>query len=75
MIWQDILFMFGQAAFTLALVPALRGRQKPPRSTCALTGLTLVAYAVAFTTLGLWWSAGSTAVCAACWLTLWGQKR
>lgn len=76
MTWQDAVIAVGQALFAAALVPALLGTQKPPRSTCALTGLTLLAFAAAYGSLDLWGSASAASVCGVLWLVLlWQQRR
>lgn len=75
MTWQDAVVAVGQALFAAALIPAVLGAQKPPRSTCALTGFTLLAFAAAYGSLALWWSAGVASICGALWLTLLWQQR
>lgn len=75
MIWQDMVFMLGQAAFAAALLPAIYGPMKPPRMTCGVTAVSLYAYVAAFFTLGLYSGAVTTLVCAVCWSILWVQKR
>ena len=74
-IWQDALLMAGGFVFVIALVPAVFAKEKPPRSTCLMTGLVLVAYTVAYATLGLWLAFASTILTAGMWLTLFFQKR
>ena len=70
MIWQDILIALGSVGFTIALVPAILGKSKPPKSTCLLTSGILYSYVLAFATLGLWYSAVTTVSTAACWTVL-----
>jgi hypothetical protein len=75
MSWQDAVIAVGQVIFVIALIPALLGQEKPPRSTCWVTGVTLASNAVALLSLGLVWSGVSMGITAACWLVLGGQWR
>ena len=59
MIWQDIVIMIACFGFAIALIPSIRGKQKPAKSSCILTIALLVAIAVCFATLGLWLSMAS----------------
>lgn len=65
--WQDLVFTFGTIVFTIALVPALRQKKYPPRSTCFLTGSMLILYIITEITLNLWLSALTTAISAIVW--------
>jgi len=47
MIWQDILMMIGGFGFALALIPSVIGKDKPEKSSCAITGGILTSYVVA----------------------------
>ena len=73
--WQDILIMLGGFGFSIALIPSVRGKQKPPRSSCVLTGVILASYCIAFVTMGLWLSTLSTSLTALMWFILLFQKR
>ena len=75
MTWQDFVLSVGQAFFALALVPAVFGLAKPPRSTGFVTGAILVLFSFTFATLNLAWSAVSSLLTGALWLWLWLQKR
>lgn len=75
MTWQDVVLGIGQFLFTLALLPALRSRAKPPRSTCVLTGGLLVLFAITYASLALWLGALACALCASAWLALAAQRR
>jgi len=74
MIWQDWLFLAGTVINAAALWPAIRGKDKPPLKTSALTGAVVAAYVVGFATLGLKVSALATAVLAVGWIILAIQK-
>lgn len=75
MIWQDVVIGIGQFVFALALVPAIVSEEKPPRSTCAMTGGLLAVFAMVYATLDLWLATLACAICATCWLVLMIQKR
>jgi hypothetical protein len=75
MTWQDGAIAACQLVFVIALVPAVLGQEKPPRSTCALTGAPLLVTATALATLELWWAASTMYACAALWWTLFFQGR
>jgi len=75
MIWQDVLMMLGGFSFSIALLPSVLGKNKPEKSSCLITGGILAFYVVAMATLGLWLSAGATALTAAMWLILLFQRR
>ena len=74
MIWQDFVIGLGQAMFAIALIPALRGTQKPPFWTCIITSITLSTFFVAFASLAFWWSAVCSSVCAVFWAVLAYQQ-
>jgi hypothetical protein len=68
--WQDFVFTFGSIGFTIALIPALRSKQKPPVSSSLLTGTFLLIFALTYVTLGLWLSVIFGTILALTWLTL-----
>lgn len=68
MIWQDWVFAVGQLIFVIALVPTVRDGPHPKPLTCWLTGITLVAFALCFATLALYWACGMTFIAASLWL-------
>ena len=73
--WQDLVFSLGQCLFIAALVPAVLSAQKPPKSTCLLTGMVLTMFALTFLTLGLKVSAVSSGISALMVIILLLQKR
>ena len=75
MLWQDILIMIGGFGFSIALWPSVRSVNKPPRSTCLITGGILTSYCIAFFTMGLWLSTISTTLTALMWWVLFFQRR
>lgn len=75
MIWQDIVLMVGGLGFSIALIPTVRGKAKPAKSTCLATGSILAAFAVVYSTLGLWLAFGGTAATTTIWFVLLVQQR
>ena len=75
MLWQDFVIMISCFGFAIALIPSIRGKQKPAKSSCVLTALLLMAIAVCFATLGLWLSFASEVASIIAWTILYFQKR
>ena len=75
MIWQDIVIMLSCFGFALALIPSIKGQQKPARSSCVITILLLTAIAVCFATLRLWLSFVSELTSITAWGILLFQRR
>jgi len=70
MIWQDVVFIGGNIALAIGLVPMIvQGQQLPLRSTLT-TAAVLWAYVLAFGTLGMAPSALATSLTAAGWSVL-----
>ena len=74
MIWQDLVLMLGGFGFSIALIPAVKAREKPPRSSCLMTGSILGIFAVIYATLGLWLAFSSTIITAGMWFALLLQQ-
>ncbi|MDO8487104.1 MAG: hypothetical protein Q7S45_02345 [Candidatus Curtissbacteria bacterium] len=74
MLWQDWVFSVGSWIFVAALIPTIRGKQKPEISTSLTTGTVLGIFAIAYLTLNLWLSTASTLVTSASWFILAYQK-
>jgi hypothetical protein len=72
---QDYIYTAGSIIFILSLLPAVFSKEKPPRSTCALTGGVLYVYAVNGYTLDLYFTAITTLITAAVWTVLLFQRR
>lgn len=75
MMWQDIVIMCACFSFALALIPSIRGPNKPARATCAMTVIALTAVAVCFGTLGLHLALASEITGITAWGILLFQKR
>ncbi|OGE78978.1 MAG: hypothetical protein A2751_00750 [Candidatus Doudnabacteria bacterium RIFCSPHIGHO2_01_FULL_46_14] len=74
MAWQDIVLSVGSWIFVIALIPAIRAKEKPPLATSLMTGVILVVYVFTYASLSLWLSVFSTGLVAAAWLVLAGQR-
>lgn len=74
MVWQDIIFTIGSFIFSIALIPTIRAKNKPPVITSLVTFAMLVAFVVCYLSLGFYVSAISGGLTAACWLILYIQK-
>ena len=70
LIWQDVVLSVGQLIFAVAMIPAIRAKEKPPLITSSMFGLVLATFAVAFSTLSLWFSAVTVAVVSGLWLVI-----
>ena len=75
MIWQDVVIMVACFGFAVALIPSIKGKQKPARLSCLITIILLIGIAVSFATLGLWLSFASEITAIVAWGILLFQKR
>jgi len=74
MLWQDWVFSIGTWVFAIALVPTIRGKEKPPLWTSIPTAFFLTLFALTYFSLTLWLSAFSSLLTATTWYTLAFQK-
>lgn len=72
--WQDFVFTIGIIVFTIALIPAIFAKQKPPLATSIPTALFQFVFMVTYTTLGLWFSGASSLLCGSLWAVLAIQR-
>lgn len=72
--WQDIVLTVGQIIFIIALIPAIRNKQKPPFLTNILNAFVLFCFGVVYITLSLWFAAVTTCIVAILWLVLTVQS-
>ena len=72
--WQDYVISSGLFVFTIALVPSIRGKDKPALFTSIMTSSVMYVFTMTFITLGLWASALGQFVGASAWATLAIQK-
>jgi len=72
--WQDLVFSIGSWIFIIALIPTIRGKQKPEFSTSLVTAIILFIFAITYLTLGLLISAISTVGTSTGWFILAYQK-
>ena len=73
--WQDIALMVGGFCFAVALVPTLKAKEKPARSTSIITGGILTMFCIVYATLGLWLGCISGGLTAIIWFILFYQGR
>lgn len=74
MLWQDWVISIGQLGLVAALIPTIRGKDKPALLTSIVTGLILATFAFTFFTLSLWTSSVTSIISAASWFLLAFQK-
>lgn len=75
MSWQDGVFTIVNIIFIIALIPTVRAKKlKPPITTCLITGSGLTAIAATYTTLSLWFGAGSAMLSAILWFIIGYQS-
>jgi hypothetical protein len=74
MLWQDWVFSVGTWVFAIALVPTIRGKEKPPLWTSIPTAIFLTLFAFTYFSLTLWLSAFSSLLTATTWYILAIQK-
>lgn len=73
--WQDILFTGGQLILGAVLIPTLLDEEAAvPRWTSVPTSLVLFAFAAGYATMGLLFSALSTAAAAALWAAVVAKR-
>lgn len=70
MIWQDAVFTVGALVFFIALFPTILSSTKPALATSATTGTVLLMFAATYVTLGLYFSATTTAITGLAWLLI-----
>jgi hypothetical protein len=75
MTWQDVVIAVGQFVFAAALIPSVRGRQKPALTSSLITATGLTVFGICFATLGLWLSVAGVWTSAAMWWVLAWQVR
>lgn len=74
MLWQDYILTIGSVVFSVALVPAVMAKEKPPLSTSVPTFFFLYLFSFVYTTLSLWLSAMTAGITATLWLILAIQR-
>lgn len=72
--WQDAILTGGSLIFMLALLPSVWGEDKPAPWTSLFTAATLYLFAGVDLTLGLMFTALTTAGTASLWLVLLIQR-
>lgn len=56
MSWQDLVLTVGQTFFVIALIPSIKGKDKPAFLTSLITVVVLLFFAISYFTLSLWGS-------------------
>lgn len=72
--WQDFVITAGSIVFGVALIPMIRGKDKPPLLTSVPTATFLTAFVGVYGSLGLWLSTVVGAFSALAWWVLVVQK-
>lgn len=73
--WQDAVLTVGSLVFMLALLPSVVGEDKPAAWTSLITAAVLYVFAGVDMTIGLTFTALTTACTASLWTTLLIQRR
>ena len=68
--WQDYIITIGLIVFSIALLPSVFGKQKPPLLTSIPTALVQFVFSVTFATLNLWFSAISQLISGILWAVI-----
>lgn len=74
MLWQDWVFSVGQIIFVIALIPTIKGKDKPALSTSFITGAILLAFAFSYMALSLLFSTVTSIVMSLSWFLISYQK-
>lgn len=74
MIWQDIVITAGTLILSVALIPTVLGKQKPPLLSSLPIAIVLATFAVSFTTLGMVASGAGAALQSLTWVILVVQR-
>lgn len=72
--WQDIVISVCQLLFVVAMVPSIRGKDKPALATSLMNVALVMAIAVSLLTLKLWFSTFTALLVAGSWALLAVQK-
>jgi hypothetical protein len=72
--WQDLVLSISLAAFNIALIPSVIGKQKPRLATSILTALFLLPELAVFGSLTYWYSFSMTLLNTLLWTTLAIQR-
>lgn len=72
--WEDLVLAIAGFMFSVALIPTLRGKEKPALSSSLTTAGLLGCVAVAYAFLGLWLGFASTVLNGIAWTSLAIQR-
>jgi D-alanyl-lipoteichoic acid acyltransferase DltB (MBOAT superfamily) len=72
--WQDTVIAVCQLAFLPAMWPTIKGKDKPPVSTCVMNVIIVCIIAFSLATLQLWFAFTTAMLIALTWAILAVQK-
>jgi len=72
--WQDWVFSVGQIIFLVALIPTIRGKDKPAITTSVITSIILAIFAFTYFSLKLRFATLTSIAMTTAWATLAVQK-
>ena len=72
--WQDWIFTIGQLIFVIALIPTIKGKDKPAFITSFITSIFIFLFGLTYLSLNLWGSAIFAFLNATAWAVLAFQK-
>lgn len=72
--WQDFVLAVSLLAFNVALLPSVKGKQKPRLATSVMTAAFLIPEIIVFASLSLWYSLTMTTLNFGLWATLAIQR-
>lgn len=74
MSWQDLVFMFGNIVFFVALVPSIMSEHKPSKWTSLSTAIVMTIFVVTYYSLSFMYATFTGALSALAWWVLYFQK-
>ncbi len=73
--WQDIVISIAQIFSIIALIPSIRSKDKPAKTTSLIAMICVLAITICLFTLQLWLGSFTAFLIAVCWGILYIQKR
>lgn len=74
MVWQDVVLTVGAVLFIIALIPAVRSREKPSIFTSFLSAAVLTSFEVVYISLEFWFALIVNGCLATLWFIIGLQK-
>lgn len=72
--WQELVFGLGTWVFIAALIPTIRGEQKPEISTSMTNAITITAFVIAWASQDFWFSVLPATILSGAWFLLAQQR-